>query len=136
MTSTVRVTDIYEHTAKTGGKTRWEVWTRHDGVPRESTSRRGGDCSPEGSENNFVIPLDIPNRLGYSLFIGRQSGRPKTGRFEMFKIAANHTNGYVKLAMVRDGFDVPAVVAALQARGYWVNITVTPWVPERRKGMR
>lgn len=34
-TSTVRVTDIYEHKAKTGGKTRWEVWTKHDGFPRD-----------------------------------------------------------------------------------------------------
>lgn len=50
----------------------------------------------------------------------------------MVKIAANHTNGYVKLAMVRSEEDAPAVIATLESRGYWVNITVTPFVPDRR----
>lgn len=54
----------------------------------------------------------------------------------MMKIAAAHTNGYVKLAMVRKGEDVPAVVATLESRGYWKDITVTPFVFERRKVAR
>lgn len=54
------------------------------------------------------------------------------------RIAANHTNGYVKLAMVRAEADVSAVVATLESRGYWMNITVTPVDAgaERRKVSR
>ena len=42
------------------------------------------------------------------------------------RISAEHTNGYVRMAVTRTGADIGATVARLQAAGYWKNITVKP----------
>ena len=63
-------------------------------------------------------------------------GPAEKGERQMVKIAASHTNGYVKLAMVRSEADAVAVVAMLEERGRWTNITVTPWVPTPRRVAR
>lgn len=51
----------------------------------------------------------------------------------MTKITAVHTNGYVRLAMVRNDEDVSQVVATLESRGYWTSIKAEPFVLEPRR---
>jgi hypothetical protein len=64
--------------------------------------------------------------------VGTDAGREQERR-NVSKITAYHTNGYVKFSGVRADEDVAAFVATLEARGYWTNITVEPFVLVARK---
>jgi hypothetical protein len=67
-----------------------------------------------------------------SLSVGACAGR-RTRRSQMVVIRAAHVNGNVKAALLRSEADAPAVVASLTAAGYWMNITVEPFVPAKRR---
>lgn len=51
----------------------------------------------------------------------------------MVKITAAHTNGNIKLALVRSDEDAQQTIATLESRGYWMNIKAEPFVLEPRR---
>lgn len=51
----------------------------------------------------------------------------------MVTIKAAHSNGYIKIALLRTEADAPSVIASLEAAGYWNAITVAAFEP-RQKG--
>ncbi len=47
-------------------------------------------------------------------------------------IRAQHINGNVRCALLRNDADVAGTVASLEAAGYWQAITVEPFTPKAR----
>jgi hypothetical protein len=48
-------------------------------------------------------------------------------------IRANHTNGNVKIALLRQDADVASTVESLKLAGYWLAIRTEPFAPAERK---